>query len=68
VPGAAAQHTGRAAPGAVVSRQKLSNTVALNDKIKPSGAGARCAELLSKIGVGEPLSSHEQNEFNTSCH
>jgi hypothetical protein len=71
VPGAAAQRTdpaGPAAPGAVVSHQKLSNTVALNDKVKPSGSGVRCAELLSKIGVGEPLSSHEQNEFNTSCH
>lgn len=69
--GAAVQRTGPAGPaaqGVVVSHQKLSNTVALNDKGKSSSAGPRCAELLSKIGVGEPLSTHEQNEFNTSCH
>lgn len=72
VAGTAAQATGVAthavATGSGSLHAKPSSSPVAKDKAMSAGVGTRCAELLNKIGVGEPLSSHEQNEFNTTCH
>ena len=61
-------------PGAPVSEQKLGTTVSTPlvehplGKIprQPSGSD-RCAQLLSKSSLGEPLSATEKQEMSKSC-